>query len=170
MYKTSNQEELDTYLKLLHLGYTNIFITLQTYHKDVFQKVKLILKNGGHIRLVKGWYKDGDVKNWNQVTENYYQIARLLVEDNHFHLLATHDFNLLKKLYDEYGSRMNKMEIIFFSFSKGFVESKMKYFPYQIINKSFYKPYGRKCLSLLYNLRHMDIKRDLQRRILGKVY
>ena len=66
--------------------------------------------------------------------------------------------------------RMNKMEIIFFSFNKAFVESKMKHFPYQIINKSFYKPYGRKCLSLLYNLRHMDIKRDLQRRILGKVY
>lgn len=170
MHNNSIDEELSTYLRFLELSYHNIFMTLQAYHSDVIKRVKIVLRNNGHIRLVKGWYKDGDVTDWKQVTENYYQAARLLVQDKNFHLLATHDFDLLKKLYDEFGTRMDKMEIIFFSFNQKFVENKIKTFPYTIKNKSFYKPYGRKCLSLMYNLHNMDIWRDLQRRFIGKVY
>ena len=33
---------------------------------------------------------------------------------------------------------------IFFSFNKAFVESKIKHFPYQITNKSFYKKYYKR--------------------------
>lgn len=169
MHKYNIDEELEVYLRLIKLGYTNTFITLQTYHSDVIDKVKTVLKHNGHIRLVKGWYKDGDVKDWKQVTENYLNIAKLLVEDKNFHIIATHDFKILETLYQTYGDKMDKMEIIFFSFAKKYVERKMKTFPYEIKNKSFYKPYGKVCLSLLYNLYNMDILRDIQRRFIGHI-
>lgn len=170
MHDRDKDEELETYIKLIKRGNNNIFITLATYRSDVSERVDYVLKNGGVVRLVKGWYNDGDVKSWETVTRLYYENAKKLVETNNYHILATHDFNILKKLYDKYGeSRMNNIEIIFFSFSKRFVTKKIKEFPYEINNKSFYKPYGKVCLSFFYAIKNMDIWRDFQRRYLGKV-
>jgi len=158
--------ELNTYLKLLKYGYKNIFITLATYHSDIDKRVDIILKHNGTIRLVKGWYKDGDVKDWNIVSENYFNNAKKIVESGKFHMLATHDFKILRKLYDLYGSKMDNIEVIFFKFSKKYVTKQIKVFPYEIKHTSFYKPYGRICLSFFYSLRKMDIWRDIQRRYL----
>lgn len=170
MKRNDRIEELNTYLKVLELGYKNVFITLATYHSDIDERVDIILKKNGTIRLVKGWYTDGNVKNWNTVTENYYRNARKLIMSNRFHLLATHDFIILRKLFDEFGNKhMDKIEIIFFNFSKTYVKKKLKTFPYEIKNISFYKPYGRICLSFMYTLVNMDIWRDIQRRYFGKV-
>jgi hypothetical protein len=169
MRNEDRKEELETYVKLLRSGYRNIFLTLATYHTDIDKKVDYVLKEGGTIRLVKGWYNDGTVKKWDDVTENYYRNAKKLVESGEYHMLATHDFNILHKLYDIYGDQMDKIEIKFFSFSKKFVEKKQKTFPYKIKNKSFYKPYGKVCLSLFYTLRNMNIKRDFQRRYMSKI-
>ena len=162
-------EELNTYLKLLKLGYTNIFITLATYHDDINERVNLVLKHGGCVRLVKGWYNDGNVKDWKQVGKNYLKNAKKLVETNKYHILATHDFDLLLQLYNIYGTKMDSIEIIFFKFSQRFVEKKMKKFPYVIKNKSFYKPYGKICLSFLNNFTKYNFYRMFQRRYIGKV-
>ena len=43
-------------------------------------------------------------------------------------MLATHDFDILLKLYDLYGDKMDGIEIKFFSFSKKFVEKNKKHF------------------------------------------
>lgn len=170
MKDKDKDEELDTYIKLIKLGYKNIFITLATYRSDVSERVDYVLKHNGVVRLVKGWYKDGDVKSWDKVTELYFINAKKLIETNNYHILATHDFNILEKLYDIYGqNRMNNIEIIFFSFSKKFVTKKLKKFKYEIKHKSFYKPYGKVCLSFMYTLKNMSIWRDFQRRYIGKV-
>jgi hypothetical protein len=170
MTNKDKDEELDTYIRLIKLGYKNIFITLATYRSDINERVDYVLKHNGTVRLVKGWYKDGDIKSWKKVSELYFENARKLIETNNYHILATHDFNILKKLYDIYGEKqMNKIEIIFFSFSKKFVTKKIKNFPYKIQNKSFYKPYGKVCLSFLYTLKNMSIWRDFQRRYIGRV-
>ena len=170
MRRKDRLEELNIYLKILDLGYKNVFITLAAYHSDIDERVDIILKKKGTIRLVKGWYNDGNVKNWNTVSENYYRNARKLIKSNTFHLLASHDFIILKKLYDEFGNiYIDKIEIIFFNFSKNYVKKEMKKFPYKIKNISFYKPYGRICLSIMYTLINMDIWRDFQRRYIGRV-
>ena len=166
--KNNKKEEMEIYLKLLKLGYKNIFITLASYHEDIDESVDLILKNDGIIRLVKGWYNDGDIKDWNIVTKNYLRNAKKLVESNKFHILATHDFKILKKLYNNYGNKMDNIEVAFFYFNKGFVKKQLEKFPYIIKYKQFYKPYGNKCKSLFFNIRYSNIKRIIQRRIFGK--
>ena len=169
MMKKDRNEEIETYLKLLSLGYKNVFLTLATYHSDIDKIVDLVLKYDGCVRLVKGWYNDGDVKSWKKVSENYLRNSKKLVQTGKYHILATHDFVILKKLYDEYGVRMDNLEIIFFKFSQKFVEQKMTQFPYEIKNKSFYKPYGKICMSFLSNFKKYNFIRIIQRRYLGKV-
>jgi hypothetical protein len=157
-------DELNTYLKLLNYGYNNLFITLATYHSDIDQRVDTVLKHNGTIRLVKGWYKDGDVHDWDSVSENYLRNAKKMVKSGKFHMLATHDFDILKNLYDIYGYKMDIIEIIFFRFNKDFITREIDTFPYVIRNKSFYKPYGKICMSFLYSLKKMDIWREINRR------
>lgn len=157
-------DELNTYLKLLNYGYNNLFITLATYHSDIDLRVDTVLKHNGTIRLVKGWYKDGDVHNWDSVSENYLRNAKKMVKSGKFHMLATHDFDILKNLYDIYGYKMDIIEIIFFRFNKDFITREIDTFPYVIRNKSFYKPYGKICMSFLYSLKKMDIWREINRR------
>ena len=134
-------------LILLNKGYKNIFITLATYHKDIDESVDLILKNNGQIRLVKGWWYDGDIKNWDKVTEKYYSNAKKLIDDKKNHILATHDFNIIKKLFDEY-KKLDHIEFSFFMFNKKFVERQIKLLPYKIKKKSLYKMYGSNILNL----------------------
>ena len=145
--KRYKSEEINTYLTLLNKGYKNIFITLATYHKDIDKSVDFILKNNGTIRLVKGWWNDGDIKNWDKVTEKYYENAKKLVKSRNNHILATHDFTIIKKLFDEY-KEINHIEFSFFMFNSKFVKEKIKSFPYKIKKKSFYKVYGNKLLNL----------------------
>ena len=166
MKRVDRIDELNTYLKLLRLGYKNIFITLATYHSDIDERVNTVLRAGGVVRLVKGWYKDGDVKNWNEVTYNYLRNAKKLVESGTFHILATHDFDILLELYKQYSTKMDILEIIFFKFSLKYVQKKLKEFPYTIKNKSLYKPYGKICLSFFYSLKNMAIGRTIKRRYL----
>lgn len=145
--KKYKSEEINTYLRVLNKGYKNIFITLATYHKDIDESVDLILKNNGQIRLVKGWWYDGDIKNWDKVTEKYYSNAKKLIDDKKNHILATHDFNIIKKLFDEY-KKLDHIEFSFFMFNKKFVERQIKLLPYKIKKKSLYKMYGSNILNL----------------------
>jgi hypothetical protein len=170
MLEKNKQEELNTYLKLIKLGYNNVFITLACYREDIDERVDIVLKNKGHIRLVKGYYSDNTVKEWSQVTANYLRNAKKLVEDNNFHIIATHDFEILQKLYQEYGSRMDQKQIAFFELYKSFVQKKLSQFPYKIKHISYYKPYGRVCLSLTHMGKYIHLTREFQRRVLGKVY
>jgi len=169
MMKKDRKEEIDTYLRLLKLGNNNIFLTLATYHSDIDKIVNTVLNQGGCIRLVKGWYNDGDVKSWKTVSENYLRNSKKLVQTGKYHILATHDFDILTKLYGTNGKNMDNIEIIFFKFSQKFVEKKIKKFPYEIKNKSFYKPYGKICMSFLCNFKKYNFIRIIQRRYLGRV-
>lgn len=170
MGREDRMDELNTYIKLLGYGYRNIFITLATYHSDIGERVDTVLKHNGTVRLVKGWYKDGDVKDWGEVSANYLDNAKKLVESGRFHILATHDFKILRQLYTLYGERMDNIEVIFFRFSKDFVYKQLEEFPFVIKNISFYKPYGRACMSLFYSLKKMDIWRHIQRQYMSLKY
>ena len=162
-------EEINTYLRLLNLGYYNTFLTLACYHTDIDKRVDLILKHHGSIRLVKGYYSDNTVKSWKQVSKNYLRNAKKLVKDKQFHIIATHDFDILKILYDNYQSLMDTKQVAFFEFSQTFVQKKLKTFPYNIKNKVYYRPYGRICLSFFATIKKISFSRVFQRRIIGKI-
>lgn len=157
MHKIDKEVELATFIKLKELGYNNIFITLATYHSDVNKSVDKILKIGGSIRLVKGWYFDGDIKNWSDVTNNYLENAKKLASDKNFHIFATHDFDILNELYKLDEKNMENKEISCFKFNQEYIESQINKFPYKIKNISLYKPYGNVCLSGIFYLSNIDI-------------
>jgi hypothetical protein len=166
LLKSDKKDEIDIYLKLIKLGYTNIFITLASYRDDIDESVDLILKNNGCVRLVKGWYNDSAVKDWSIVTQNYFRNAKKLLETGNYHVLGTHDFIILKNLYDMYGqTRMDNIEIAFFYFNRDFITEKQKDFPYIIKYKQFYNPYGMVCKSALYNMKNSDLVGIFKRKV-----
>lgn len=169
MHQEDKDDELETYIKLKKMGYNNLFITLAAYHKDIDIKVDKILELGGSIRLVKGWYNDGEISNWKEVSNNYLRNAIKLVKDNNYHILATHDFIILNKLYSSYYEWMDNKEVSFFIFNKDYIEKQLAIFPYKIKNISLYKPYGKTILRLIYSFFNIDLLREFKRRNLGYV-
>ena len=83
------------FFKTKDLNYTNVGLTLSTYNKDMLKKV-INYNHNGSVRLVKGYYS-GNIKDWEIVTENYKLVAQKLI-DNNYHVLATHDFEILNYL------------------------------------------------------------------------
>lgn len=151
MLKKDRKLEIDTYIKLLNKGYKNIFITIATYHNDVNKIIDYILKNNGNIRLVKGWWNDGNINNWDKVTEKYFDNAIKLIKSKRKHILATHDFKLIKKLLDK-NLNLDNIEFSFFYFNKKYVNHNLKIIPYKFNNISYYKPFKPNIFTILYNL------------------
>jgi len=159
--KKYREAEIATYLKFLDEKFTNIYITLACYHTDIDEKVNFILKKGGKIRLVKGWWNDGDQKNWDKVSKKYIKNAIKLINNGKYHILGTHDFDILEKLYQNYTSMMDKVEISFFYANKDYVLTKLKDFKYEIKNKSFYKTYGNILISSYFFITYSNLKRNI---------
>jgi hypothetical protein len=159
--KKYREDEIKTYLKFQDEKFSNIYITLACYHKDIDEKVDFILKIGGKVRLVKGWWNDGNEKNWDTVTENYKRNAEKLIKDGNYHILATHDFDILEEFYKKHTNKMDNLEISFFYSNRNYVLTKLKDFRYEIKNKSFYKVYGSNLIGLYFFLTHSNLKRNL---------
>jgi len=156
-------QEVQYYNDIINLGYNNIGLTLPTYYNISNDILDNIIKNNGHIRLVKGYYY-GDIKNWNKVTDNYYKLACKLIESNNYHQLATHDFNILKKLKKKYPNYLNNTEIGFFNFAKKHVEYNLKFFD-NIPMKSYYLSFGNYFYYVKYNINKLDLKNIIKRRL-----
>lgn len=96
-HKNMVEEELDTYMELIN-PYTNIGITLACYRKNIDSSVRKVLSVNGKIRLVKGFYRDGEL-SWKDTSQKYIENSIRLLDSGYFgHELAGHDFKLLKKL------------------------------------------------------------------------
>ena len=150
--------EYEYYNKLKMFNYKNIGITLATYHSSVSTKVDNILKNGGHIRLVKGFYY-GDISDWNIVTQLYYENALKMIKSNYYHTLASHDFKLLEKINV---TNAKNIELSFFYDSLNYVSKYVNNFKNY---KSLYIPYGNKLYYLYDNIMFVDIKHIIMRKI-----
>lgn len=98
-----NQKNIAMYTELIK-EFDNIGITIQAYHNDSISLAKQVLNLSGHIRLVKGLYIDGKSK---QVWDNYKNILEMLINDNGYHEVATHNFKLL----EPYVESINKSNI-----------------------------------------------------------
>nr|QDY52379.1 hypothetical protein 7_27 [Mimiviridae sp. ChoanoV1] len=155
------KNEYEFFFKTKDLNYTNIGITLSTYNKDIFQKVENVINHNGSIRLVKGYYS-GNIKEWGIVTENYKLVAQKLIEDKNYHVLATHDFEILNYLKDKFNKKFDFQELNFFYNSRNFVLKKVKNFTNP---KGFYISFGNNYNYITSNIFVLDITNILSRKI-----
>lgn len=73
----------------------NVGVCLQAYHRRTEKDLYHLLAKKSAVRLVKGFYKDGDFDNWNQVTANYRKLMKPLLLHSPKPAIATHDIALL---------------------------------------------------------------------------
>ncbi len=168
-YREDKNLEIQTYLELFKKT-DNIGITLATYHNTIDKSVDKVLARGGHIRLVKGYYNDYSVKDWEVVGKNYIRNAIKLIKSGNFHTLATHDFEILDIIFKDYSGKMKNIELMFFWFARKHVYENLETFKYKdkIAMKCFYYPLGNP-LGSVEVLKKIDFHRMLQRRLERKV-
>lgn len=163
------EDELKTYFDCIESGYENVGITLACYHESVGDSVDKILRQGGNIRLVKGYYKDGEIKDDSIITKNYYENAIKLIEDKQFHQLAGHDFkNIIFPLYlkyknTEYDFETNdKLEFGFFYNALKHVKYNLKSYNIVLKNKCCLVTYGNKVKYFKSNIGDISIWKMLK--------
>ena len=111
------------------MGYRNVGLTLATYNKSAYAKIAEILQQGGNIRLVKGLYS-GDITDWDAVTDNYLKCAKILIDSKTRHTIATHDFEILSKLYYYSPNFVNTINLAFFYDAESYVNSMLSKMPF----------------------------------------
>ncbi|MGI9554483.1 MAG: hypothetical protein ACR2M6_00810 [Vampirovibrionia bacterium] len=153
-------------------GFRNIGITLATNKPDINDSVDNVLRKGGHIRLVKGYYKTSMTNQWNQVGEVFKINAEKLLESHRYHVIATHDFDILTDLYRRYkGSRGWKtIEFGFFYSSLNYVQYMIKKRAIDFPTKSVYIPYGPFFNYFFDNISMIDLKHIIERKISSLYY
>lgn len=166
VHKQDLDFEFESYKKARDTGFTNVGLTVCTYHSSCHKKVDAILAMNGHVRLVKGFYS-GDVTDWNQVTQNYLENARKLCASHNYHFLASHDFKVFKELNKEFGE-LAHIEVGFFSHARHYALKQMKKYEIEFPHKSLYVYYGDSINYFLHNALHIDSKRIFKRRILSR--
>lgn len=161
------EDEYKFYQTAINNGFTNIGLTVATNHQNSSKTIDSILQNRGHIRLVKGYYHNDEMQNWNQVTEIYKKNAEKLLQSDNYHVIATHDFDILDLLYKKYGNShvWEKIEFGFFYSSLNFIQNQNEIYKIQFPNKSLYIPYGRIYYYLLDNIMLLDWKNIIKRKV-----
>ncbi len=157
-------EEYSVYLHLLERGFNNLGITIACYHQFASDYVNLILKKNGNIRLVKGYYNDGEIKDWNLVTKIYLENAKKIIKSGDYHQLATHDFknilyplNKIRKL-----NTLTNIECGFFINSIKHIERETTKYNIEIINKCMFITFGEKIRYLKSNFSYISYPRLLR--------
>ncbi len=155
------KEECYTYLYLKERGYDNLGITIACYHNTATSYVDLILNRGGHIRLVKGYYNDGQIRDWKKVTQNYLENAKKIIKDYKYHQIATHDFenvlshlNNIKKL-----ENLDNIEFGFFINAEKHIDRECQKYNIKLKNKCVLITFGKKFRYIRSNFLHISYPR-----------
>lgn len=162
--KKDSETEFSVYKNLRKKGFNNVGITLAAYHNSFLSKVQEVLDMGGITRVVKGYYKDGEIQDWNLVTQNYYQGARLLFLSGTNHQIAGHDFdNIIVPLHKEFNLNENtNMEFGFFLNSIGYVEKQLQENNITLRNKYALITFGKIYRYLKSNIKDISFKRSIK--------
>lgn len=114
------QATIDFY-KRIYAEHKNAGLCLQAYLHRTESDLLGLTGKGSNIRLVKGAYKEPDTVAFRQKSktdENYFKLALILLNkiksDGIHTAFATHDLNLVKKIFDEaarIGVSNNQIEI-----------------------------------------------------------
>jgi hypothetical protein len=158
----SLENEYNTFVRIRRAGYTNVGLTLATYHTSVHASLAQVLRLGGNVRLVKGHYR-GDIHDWRVVTANFVTCALKLIDSRTFHALATHDFKLLRTLHRRRPHFVHTIEFAFYYSALPYVNAMLPTMPFVPIYKTLYIAYGRVIPYLQSNLRYIDIHQHAKR-------
>tara|TARA_B110000858_G_scaffold198451_1_gene265193 strand:- start:3 stop:833 length:831 start_codon:yes stop_codon:yes gene_type:complete len=165
-------DEMFFYDYAISKGFTNIGITLSTNNPNINRNVDYVLKKGGHIRLVKGYYYTYLTKNWKKVSELFRINAKKLLNSNNYHVIATHDFEILTDLYEQYNltSNWSNIEFGFFYSSLNFITYMIKKTRIIFPKKSLYIPYGPFLNYTIDNVPYLDWQHIIMRKIKSLFY
>ena len=147
-------------------GYQNIGLTLATYHSDVSIRVDSILKQNGHIRLVKGYYYGDLSNNWQEVGKLFEENAEKLAKTGNYHCIATQDFDILSSLVDK-NLNLNNIEFSFFESAKNYVNYQIqeRHLLDSLLYKSLYIPFGQVFPYVEDNILLLDIPKIISRKL-----
>ena len=102
--------------KEINSNYENVGTVFQAYLKRTYADLESLIHQKINFRLCKGIYNEDvgiSYKTYDEINENYLKIAELAFKNNTYIGLATHDINLIKKLYqliDKHNVPNNKFE------------------------------------------------------------
>jgi len=105
-FDMENSSTTDATIKIfkeIHKDYKNVGTVFQAYLKRTYSDLENLMDQKINFRLCKGIYNENigiAYKNYNEINENYLRIAELAFKNNSYIGLATHDLNLLKKIYE----------------------------------------------------------------------
>ena len=89
--------------KEIYQDYKNVGTVFQAYLKRTFNDLEELMDKKINFRLCKGIYDENSeiaYKNYNEINNNYLKIVELAFRNENYIGLATHDLNLLKKIYN----------------------------------------------------------------------
>ena len=141
--------------------YKNVGICLQAYLKRTEQDMHELLKKPVVIRLVKGFYKEHDFKNWSEVTKNYARLMEYLLMRSPRPCLATHDRKIISK-----AKRIIRRHCIAnaeFQFFKGVCDDLAARLIKEGLHARIYVNYGDAVKFLVKGLKTFDNIRQLER-------
>ena len=139
----------------------NVGICLQAYLRRSRDDLDRILERQAPVRLVKGFYNDSDIRNWQKVTDNYRSLMHELLSKSDRPCIATHDLDLVKEAIQRIKvEEIKKAEIQFFNGVRDDFAALLSQDGY---NTRIYIPYGHVIGYLKDGLRTFDIRRHIQR-------
>lgn len=118
---------LDLYKKLRDEGFDNVGIVIQSYMKRSMDDVKNLLEYKPSIRLCKGIYNEPAeiaYKDFNEVQDNYKRLLDLMLDNDLYVGIATHDEELLKYALKQIKERKLKREDYEFQMLLGVIEKR----------------------------------------------
>lgn len=95
---------LDAYRKLRAEGFDNVGVVLQAYMKRSMADVESLIKYKPNVRLCKGIYNEAPeiaIKDKQGIRENYKKLLRLMLDNDFYVGIATHDEELIQDALDE---------------------------------------------------------------------
>ncbi len=141
--------------------YKNVGICLQAYLKRTEADMNLLLKQQVPIRLVKGFYKDCQFESWNEVTENYKKLMKIVLLNSSKPAIASHDLeiqDLAKEII-----RTNNLKTAELQFFSGVRDDYAAEAVRQSFNVRVYVTYGRLIPFLITGVSTFDNMRHAQR-------
>ncbi len=125
-----------------------------------------MLKVRAPVRLVKGFYKDGDISNWAEVTENYRFLMKKVLAKSSRPCIATHDIKIIeeaRKLITV--GKIKNAEFQFFKGVRDELAVKLKRKGYKT---RIYIPYGYVLQYFIHGFSTFDKSRHFQRMVLKR--
>lgn len=146
--------------------YRNVGICMQAYLERTEADMRYLLNKHVPMRLVKGFYRSHDIKEWSRVTENFEHLMTMLLQQSERPCIATHDRALVEKavrIVEEQDIRNAE-----FQFFRGEGDELAEQLTGAGLNVRIYVPYGHVVQFLLKGLPTFDIFYHLRRFLGGK--